>query len=331
MASNYYDILGVNKNASDDEIKKAYRKLASKWHPDKFATKSEAEKKEAEDKMKEINEAYETLSDKNKRAAYDNPNPFNGNPLGGDFGGFSSMFRDFMGGMGNKPIRGEDIRIKIHVTLDEILNRTIKKVSYSRKEGEQCACSVCKGTGMVQGNRGGILFRTTCRACEGTGIQMAVKQHECEIELNGLDPSIRCNYDENSNTILFVKVVEGEGNKISNDDSENGNLVVGVEFTLPNEFRLEENGDISTVVEIPVLTAMLGGEAEMSTVSGNKLVVKIPEGVSDGSKIRLANKGLLIQGDFGNLIGVIKLRMPKKLTNEEKTILGSLKAHPNFN
>ena len=101
-------------------------------------------------------------------------------------------------------------------------------------------------------------------------------------------------------------------------------------FDLPQGFKMESASDISKTIEVPVLTAMLGGQQEVTTISGQKLIAKIPSGITDGTKIRFGGKGLLVNGNQGNMIGIIKLRMPKSLTEDEKALLETLKTHSNF-
>lgn len=328
----YYKILGVEKTASEDEIKAAYKKLALKYHPDRFASKTEKEQKEAEEKFKEINEAYQILSDKEKRNQYDNPNPFgNGeNPFEG-FGGFSDMFDLFgVGGMkSKKPKKGNSMQIRLTITLNELLTKTKKKVKYKRKEGNGKTCSHCGGTGQLFTNRHGMQIITECPYCGGSGIEMQEVDHECEFYINGVSP-YELSYDKNSGTISFIQIVGGEGNTINDNKGQNGDLIVIVRCQIPSKFTLESETDISFKLEIPLLTALLGGEIEVKTIDNKTLNTKIPQGVSEGGRIRFASKGLMSNGRFGDMFGIIKIKMPKSLNNREREILLQLKNSENF-
>lgn len=340
MNKDYYKILGVEKTASEDEIKSAYKKLALKYHPDRFASKPENEQKEAEEKFKEINEAYQILSDKEKRNQYDNPNPFGngGNPFEG-FGGFGGNpfgfdFGDLFGGGGRKqkrqPVRGSNLHIDLHVDLKEILNKTVKKIKYTRKEGDGKTCPHCGGTGQVFEQRGNTQFIHPCPHCGGQGMNMKQVEHECEFTLNGIDASNDVKFDPQTHMVSFVQIVKGEGNTISKNKAENGDLVVVVRFFLPNNFRLETPSDISFEMEIPLLTSLLGGEMEVTCLDGTRVNAKIPQGVSEGTRIRFGGKGMFTEGSFGTMYGNVKLKIPKKITEKERLILTQLKDCENF-
>ena len=174
-SKNYYEILGVDKQSSDEDIKKAYRKLAMKYHPDRFSGASEAEKKNAENKFKEISEAYSVLSDKNKRQQYDNFgsdfanksggfSDFNVNDIFNQFFGEDSSFSDFFGGSSsrktNSSQKGENLKITIKATLEEIALGVKKKINLSRN----VSCKWCHGTGSLDSKN--II---TCKSCKGSG------------------------------------------------------------------------------------------------------------------------------------------------------------------
>ena len=175
MDKDLYEVLGVSKGASEDDIKKAYRKLAMKYHPDRFATATEAEKKEAEGKFKEINHAYEVLSDPQKKANYDQfgsedgPQGFSGFSGGGEgFGGFEDILNSFFGGMGgsaraqraNAPQQGADIQVRVDLTFEEAFSGIKKTIEIYRDE----ECPTCHGTGAKDGTS-----VETCSACNGSG------------------------------------------------------------------------------------------------------------------------------------------------------------------
>lgn len=336
----YYKILGIDKKASQDEIKAAYRKLSLKFHPDRFASKSEKEQKEAEEKFKEVNEAYQTLGDEQKRKEYDNPNPFGnggGNPFGG-FGGFdfSDIFNSFGGnpfGRGRqqkRTVRGGDIRITLTVTLDEILKKTTKKVKYTRNEGNGTTCSHCGGTGMIYQQRGNTQFMSDCPYCGGTGIEMQKAQHECEFEINGICDKHDVQFNPADNSVSFVQLIEHEGNSVSTNRNENGNLIAIIRFVLPKGFSLASASDVAYDVEIPILDILLGGEIEVPTIDGKTLKTKIAQGLENGTQMRFSGKGLPCNGRNGNMIGIVKYKVPKTINSEEKEILSKLRGKTNF-
>lgn len=336
----YYKILGVEKTASDDDIKKAFRKLATKWHPDRFASKSEKEKKEAEDKMKEINEAYSVLSDKEKRQQYDNPSPFGngGNPFEGfnPFGGgnpFGFDFADLFGGHSGKKQakKGSDLRINLNISVDELLQKTTKTIKYNRQEGDGKTCPHCGGTGQFFSQQGNTQYITQCPHCGGTGISMKQVQHECTFDINGVNTEYDVQFNPSTNVLSFITVVPHEGNKISDDESTNGNLIIEVKCQLPFGFRVEGNAtDIVVDLHVPVLTAMIGGTIELTDIEGLKLNATIPQGTCDNTKLRFGGKGLMSNGVRGNMYGVVHLKMPQNITETEKNILMQLKDNINF-
>ena len=333
----YYDILGVKKTATQEEIQNAYRQLIKKWHPDKFANATEDKKKEAEEMSRQINEAYETLKDPQTRKEYDSPHAsfegFGGHSGGGgfDFNPFEELFRKMNGtNVDGKKRRGS--HAKITITLDDIndLFKPIKKkIRYNIKVGDYNKfCPVCQGSGMVYKSIGSMTMGNNCKACDGTGILMKTEQHECEFTINGIESNAY--FDENTNELIFVHVEPYEGNVVSSNRNENGNLVVTVKVKLPEGFTMESSLDVAQVVEVPLLTAILGGELSIPLVNGKNAKFKIKEGTEDGSKIRFGGKGLPSRGHVGDMYAYIKVRMPNKLTDEERTILEQLKNHENF-
>lgn len=329
---NYYDILGVNKDASDEDIKKQFRKLANKWHPDRFATKSKTEQKEAESKMKDINEAYSILSDKEKRQQYDNPSPFgNGNPFEG-FNPFGFDFNDLFGGRARKQEkRGSDLRIGINITISELLQKTTKTIKYNRQEGDGKTCPHCGGTGQKFEQRGHTQYITPCHHCNGTGISMKQVSHECTFVINGVNSEYDVQFNPSTNVLSFIMVIPHEGNKISSDDSKNGDLIVEVRCQLPFGFKVEGSPtDITFDLYVPVLTAIVGGNIEFTDIEGVKLNANIPQGTSENARLRFGGKGLMSNGIRGNMYGIVHLKMPKTITQQEKEILEQLKDNTNF-
>jgi molecular chaperone DnaJ len=356
MRKDYYAILGVNKDASQDEIKKAYRKLAIKYHPDKNPGD-----KSAEEKFKEASEAYEVLGDEKKRADYDNPTSnFDFRASGGpDFGGmnFDDILKHF-GGFGGfddlgfttkpKEIKGKSLKIKIKLTLEEILNGVEKKFNIKRFE----KCEYCGGTGMTANSR-----RKTCKSCGGTGtvfststdgfMSMSMRQGCPTCGGKGYvieNPCPHCGGDgivQKVSTIT-IKIQKGMlpgteikynglGNAAPNGAGPNGDLFVFVEEK-PHDLFEREDDNLVLNIEVPVIDAMLGCDVTVPTIDGKKLTAKIPQGTIDGTTLRFKGYGLQAFGKSarGDMLGVVKLILPTKLNNEEREILSRLKESENF-
>jgi len=354
----YYKILGVNKNASQDEIKKAFRKLSVKWHPDRNNGS-----KEAETKFKEIAEAYETLNDPDKRKEYDNPKTtfeFHSSRGGGpDFGSMNmdDILRHFgMGGfdmgfdMGTKkqqPIKGSSIRIKVTVTLEEVLTGCNKKIKVKRyepckhcggsgmtAESRKKTCKTCGGTGMAFSSNGFMSMHQTCPTCGGSGYVIENPCKHCgghgivvnntsEIEFNiprGVEDGMQIEY-------------QGLGNASPHGKGTNGSLIVVIEIAEHPIF--EKHGrDLVCNLEVPALDAMLGCEVEIGTLSGKTIKTKIPQGTHSGQTFRFKGYGLPRYGnnigDSGNMIGVVSISIPKELNETERKLIEELKKQEHF-
>jgi molecular chaperone DnaJ len=361
----YYEVLGVAKTASEDEIKKAYRKIAIKYHPDRNPGD-----KEAEEKFKEAAEAYDVLHDPQKRQQYDQFG-FNGPMGGGGFGGFGgasmnmddifSMFGDIFGGHGfsgfgggggrgrQQQMRGGDLRLKVRLTLEEI-NKGVTKKFKVRKD---IACSHCHGSG-AEGNSGketcptchgsGVITHTTqsifgmmqtqgvCPSCHGAGEVIKHKCHEC----GGLgvvkgEEVVEINIPAGVAEGMVINV-PGKGNAGPNNGI-NGDIQVFVEEEENNTFVRDGNDLIyNLLLDFP--TAALGGEVEIPTIEGTKLKVKVENGTQPGKTLRLRGKGLpVVQGygsGRGDLVVNISVYVPKTLSREEKQALESFKDSDNF-
>ena len=275
----YYGILGVDKNASDEEIKKKYKKLAVQYHPDKQQGKSEAEKKAAEEKFKEINEAYSILSDKNKRQQYDTFGTVDGNMGGmsgadamaefmkhfqnmGGFGGFGD-FGDFFGGgrysNQQRIIKGSDIQVNVHLTLAEVYNGGTKEIKYSRNvrcascggtgssDGKSAVCPQCNGMGyVVKTMQNGFAFvqeTTPCPNCHGSG---KVIKNPCTVcggqGLVRKEEKIAFSIPPGTTDNTYT-TIEGKGNEATNDSnlpSVNGDLRIVFKIKRDNKFTVNE-------------------------------------------------------------------------------------------
>ena len=363
MKRDYYDVLGVSKTASEDEIKKAYRKIAIKYHPDRNPGD-----KDAEEKFKEAAEAYDVLHDPQKRQQYDQ---FGFEGLqGGGFGGFGgasmnmddifSMFGDIFGGHGfggfggggsRRPQqhRGSDLRLKVKLTLEEI-NQGVTKKFKVRKD---IPCQHCHGTGAENGSGTeqcptchgmGVVTRTkqsifgmmqtqsVCPTCGGEGTVIKNKCSECGGEgiVKGeevVEIKIPAGVAEG-----MVVNVPGKGNA-GRRNGINGDIQVFIEEEKHSAFVRDGNDLIyNLLLDFP--TAVLGGDVEIPTIEGSKLRVKIENGTQPGKTLRLRGKGLpALQGygsGRGDLVVNISVYVPKTLSRSEKEAIEKFRDSDNF-
>lgn len=358
----YYEVLGVSKNASDDEIKKAYKKKAIQYHPDRNPGN-----KEAEEKFKEAAEAYDVLRDPDKRARYDQFGPEGVNGAGG-FGGFDgqsmnmddifSMFGDIFGGHGGfsgfgggraQHVRnkGGDLRLKVKLTLKEISTGVSKKFKVKKKvacthcHGNGCengtepeTCSMCHGSGYVtrtqQSFFGMVQTKSVCPTCNGTGKVIKKKCHYCNGEgvVNGeeiVDVNIPAGVSEG-----MVVNVPGKGHA-GKQNGVPGDIQVYIEEETQNTFVREENNLIYNLL-LTIPQAVLGDTVEIPTIEGVARV-KIEPGTQPGKILRLRGKGLpAVQGygyGTGDIIVHTGVFIPQTLTKEEKELFVKLKGCEN--
>ena len=364
----YYEVLGVERNANADEIKKAYRKAAIKYHPDKNPGD-----KEAEEKFKEAAEAYDVLSNQDKRARYDQfGHAGMGGAAGGGAGGFGgfggggfsmedifSQFGDIFGGHvggggfrasssggGRRVNRGTDIRIKVRLTLAEIANGTTKKL----KINKTVACDKCGGTGAKDPNA-----FTTCPTCNGTGYVTRVENTFFgRMQTQGVCPtcggtgkviSDPCDKCKGEGTVKGSEVVEiripagvGEGMVLTvtgkgnapRHGGVNGDLQVVIEEERNPEL-VRDGNDLIHNLNITVTTALLGGSVEVPTVDG-RAKIKIAPGTHAGKVLRLGGKGLPDVNGYGrgDILAVVDITVPAKLMAEEKRLVEELSRQPDF-
>jgi len=339
----FYEILGVQRNASDDEIKKSYRKLAMKYHPDR-----NKDDKESERKFKEVSAAYEILKDSEKRSAYDQygHDAFRQGGMGGgqgfgDFGGgFSDIFEEFFGGgFGGQsrqrgPQRGNDLRYNMSVSLQEAYSgkkSQIRIPSYvgcdlcsatgSADKSGPSTCSTCGGQGKVRSTQGffsierpcptcggeGSSIKNPCLKCSGTG--QVKKQKTISVTIPaGVDTGTRIR-------------ISGEGEP-GQRGAGNGDLYIFVEVQKDKLFEREEE-NIFCQIPISITTAILGGDVEVPTIEGKKARLNIPPGTQSETQFRLKGKGMSIlrQTRRGDMYVEANVEIPVNLNSKQKAIL----------
>lgn len=360
----YYSILGLSEDDKalqgkefNDKLSKQFRKLSLKWHPDKWVDGTEAEKKEAEEKFKEIAEAYSVLSDEEKRNQYDNrgsggfnpfPNGFNpfgpGGPfsnMGGPFGFGFDPFGQQHGPSGPPPINGSNILIDVMITLEEAYNGTMKTVKYQKEvecshchgtgseDGKTHECSHCHGSGQLahtqrQGNMSFTTF-TTCPYCGGTGREPSQKCHVC----GGIGYTTQTEEKEipvprgvdNGTTMGY----SGLGNPGKNGGSDGA---LEVRFTIKNDaYFKRKNENLIHIEEVPFTDALLGFSREIKCIDGTTVPLKMPELTKDGAEIVYPGKGMPTldrfgrNGPTGSYSVFIKYKLPNKLTKKQKELL----------
>ncbi len=363
MAKDYYEILGVTKNASKDEIKKAFHKLAHKHHPDK--------NKGDDKKFKEVNEAYQTLSDDGKRAQYDrfgssgpqgfNPGAggFNGQGFGGfDFSGFQSgfqngnvefdmgdlgdIFGDFFGSSMNRSRgvrRGRDISTEIDISFEDSIFGATRKILIAK----QSKCDICKGTGAKPGTK-----METCKTCNGQGQVREVKRsilgsfssvRTCDTCFGeGKVPTEKCNECRGAGVLkkqeeITINIPSG----INNGEmirmtglgeairgGQAGDLYIKVNVKSHSVFK-RDGSNLNLDVHVKLSDALLGMTYELKTLEGKIIEVKIPEGVNHGELLRIRGKGVPSGHGRGDIIMRVLIKMPSKLSKKSKDLIEDLK------
>jgi molecular chaperone DnaJ len=325
MAKDYYELLGIKKDATEKEIKQAYRRLARKYHPD-----VNPGDKSAEAKFKEINTAHEILSDKEKRAKYDkygdkwqyadqfeqaggaggpqtqyyqySPGDETGFHFGGDIGGMDSIFEELLRGRSggfsrrSRPRRGQDLETAVQITLEEAYSGTTRTISLQMEE----PCAACKGTGRIQ--------NVACSVCRGAGAVPNIKRLEVKIPAG-------------VNTGSRIRIA-GKGQPGYGGSPGDLYLVITV---LPHKLFEREGDHLNTTVAVPLTVAVLGGEIQVPTPKG-KLALKIPPETQNGRIFRLTGQGMPHPGKStrGDILARINVVLPTGLSEKEKELFRQL-------
>lgn len=353
MKKDYYEILGVAKNATPQQIKKAYRSLALKYHPDRVATEK---KKEAEERFKEISEAYAVLSDAQKRQMYDQyghagidqrytaEDIFRGADFNSIFGeqGLGDIFSHFFGDSGfdffgagtrgARPRRGRDIQYEVEITLEEAFSGAHKKITVPRNEtcthcqgsgakpgSAMKTCPTCRGQGRIATNLGGFFQMTqACSACSGQGKIITEYCPKCNGKgvirvTRNIDVSVPAGVD--SDARLRIR---GEGEPGS---AGSGDLYLYL-LVKPHALFKRQGRDIYMELPVSFIMAALGGEVSVPTLHGN-VTMKIPEGTQSGKVFRLKGKGMtqLRSNTIGDQYVKVMIQVPSRLSAEQKKLI----------
>ena len=343
----YYELLGISQSAGKEEIKKAYRKLAMKYHPDRNPGDEEAEAK-----FKEIGEAYEVLSDDQKRAAYDRfghgafeqGGGMGGGAGMGGFGGFGGggfadifdeMFGDMMGGGRRRSSgRGADLRYDMEITLEEAFQgkqaqiKVPTSVSCDSCDGtgaepgsKPINCTTCNGDGRVRQQQGFFTIERTCPSCGGAGQQIDKPCKSCEgAGRVHRERSLQVNIPEGVEDGTRIRLA-GEG-EAGMRGAPAGDLYIFLTVK-PHRIFEREGANMACRVPIPMTTAALGGTIEVPVIDGTRAKISIPEGTQSGTQFRLKGKGMTVvrSNHRGDMYVQVEVEVPKNLSKRQKELL----------
>ena len=348
----YYEVLGVDKNASQEDIKKAYRKMAKECHPDLHP-----DDKQAEARFKELNEANEVLSDPDKRARYDrfgHEDPFQGAGGGGfqggfdfsSFGGVGDIFDQlFGGGMGgsartrNAPRQGNDLGYELKISFEEAAFGCEKSFEFMRNEPcETChgtgakpgtqpkTCPTCKGAGRVRVSGGFMMMERPCTTCQGTGRIISEKCTACSgagRQRRRRTCSVKVPAGINEGQVIRMA---GQGEPGANG-GPNGDLLISVSIKPHKVFRRD---GYNLILDMPISfsEAALGADLDIPTLGGGKTTFHIPEGTQNDTSFRLKGQGIqrLQNTGRGDMILTVRVEVPKRLTEKQKDLLRQFEA-----
>lgn len=354
MAKDYYKILGVDKNADEAQLKKAYRKKSIEWHPDKWQDKSEAERKKAEEQFKLVAEAYDCLKDPDKRARYDQ---FGENweqmSQGGDFGGFGGfedimkhmgggMFNDFFGGgrqQNRGPIPGQSVQTQYEIGINEIFNGLNTKFEFevngrctscNGTGGESEICSHCHGSGIITTTQrtafGMFTQQSDCPYCHGTGKIIKKKCPNCNgTGIKRIKRTVNLNikpFTSNGHIMKFT----GMGYESKDPHGLNGDLLVQIIYKIDtNKYAIQGN-TVYEKIKVPYYDCILGTKVDVILPNNEKNTIEVKPLSQEGDQIILNNKGI----NGGKYIYIVSIDMPKhsistKLNNKEKQLLEDIK------
>jgi molecular chaperone DnaJ len=349
----YYEVLGISKGASPDEIKKGYRKKAKELHPDR-----NADNPEAENQFKEANEAHEVLKDADKKAAYDrfghaafeNGMGGGGQP-GGGFGGgqgdfssafsdvFDDLFGDFMGGRGGgggraRATRGSDLRYNLRISLEDSfagMQKTIKVPTSVGCDGcdgtgaeggaEPTTCTTCSGMGKVRAQQGFFTVERTCPTCQGTGQNIKNPCHKCGgAGRTETERSLSVNIPAGVETGTRIRL--GSEGEAGLRGGPQGDLYIFIDVA---DHKIFQRDGVQLFCRVPVsmTTAALGGDIEVPTIDGGRSRVKVPSGSQSGRQMRLRSKGMpALRGNgVGDMFIELAIETPVNLTSKQKELL----------
>jgi len=347
----YYEVLGVQRGASDAELKSAYRKLAMKYHPDR-----NPDNPDAEAKFKELNEAYDVLKDEQKRAAYDRfgHDAFEGGMGGGagagfggaGFGGFADifdeMFGDFMGGRRGGSRRGSDLRYNMTITLEEAFRGKQAEIRIpSSVQCEEChgtgaekgtepvTCATCHGHGKVRAQQGFFTIERTCPHCGGNGTRIEKPCRSC-------GGTGRTQKEKTLSVNIPAGVEDGTRIRLSGEGE------AGPRGTLPGDLYLflsiaehpifkREGADIYCRVPLPMTTAALGGQIEVPTIEGGRARIQVGPGTQSGKQFRLKGKGMSVLRSpaRGDQYVEVAVETPVNLTKKQRELLEAFAGEQN--
>ena len=331
MAKDYYEVLGVAKDADESTIKKAYRKLAMKYHPDR-----NPDNKEAEEKFKEIGEAYEVLSDADKRAAYDRMghDAFKNGGMGGGFGGFGGRQR-----RADPRQPGSDLRYDLDITLEEAAHGCDKTLEIERlvpcdacdatgsKDGASGfkQCTACHGTGVLTRQSGFFVQQTTCPTCHGTGQTISNPCSKCRGE-GRVHKDVKINLHIPPGVDTGTKLRSSGNGDAGLHGGETGDLYVFIEVKNHDIFT-RDGKDLSYSMPVPFALASQGGVLSVPTLDGASKL-KLPAGTSGGTIFRVRGKGMpaLKGGSRGDLMVEVQVEIPSHLDSSQKKALEAFAA-----